>query len=685
MKPIRKTVLAMALLAVSAGATLPASAHQAGSDDLYEKLKIYDFQTRTPVQTLYNLIQKADKAQRADIEKHLIGVLDDPAATFAGKQEACRMLWIIGTAQSVPSLAKMLPDEKLSDPARYALERNVDPSAGKALRAALLATKGKTQLGILNSVGDRGDAEAVPALKTFGTSSEPHLAEAAITALGKIGTPTALAVLRSLPGERTSPLVGHAILRCAEHAAAAGKKLDAEKIYTGLASPKYPSVVRIEALRGLAVLAAPDAGTLAIVALKTNSDPRLQVAAARIAGNLPDPKVTAQLISLWPALPAEPQSVLLISLADRHEPTAAPLAQTATQSQDPDLRTTGIQALSRIGGAKSVTTLIDLALHGQGGDRNSAREGLASVSGAEADKAISQAVKEGTPEVRALLLGVLADRPGAGTIAILSEAATGSDPKLANEAVRALGRVGTFNETPMLIKILTTTKNGQVRDSARDAIASIGRQGNNSDKSAAAVLAAFPTASNSGKTGLLPLLAEIGGDRSLTALTEALGSTDPEMKQAALGALADTWADPSALPVLLKVSKGDEDKSVRVQALRGYLRIIGQDERMPAGQKVERLADGIAAAVRPEEKKQALSFLRDCRVPQAMELAGKLLDTPELFAEASDTVLYLAAPQRKNNRNQAAVKGKATDAALTKVIELTKDDNQRALAQKLKA
>ena len=55
-----------------------------------------------------------------------------------------------------------------------------------------------------------------------------------------------------------------------------------------------------------------------------------------------------------------------------------------------------------------------------------------------------------------------------------------------------------------------------------------------------------------------------------------------------------------------------------------------------------------------------------------------------MFGDAATVILYLAGPQRKNNRDLGAVKGDATTAALDKIIQATKDDAQRAEAQKLK-
>ena len=105
---------------------------------------------------------------------------------------------------------------------------------------------------------------------------------------------------------------------------------------------------------------------------------------------------------------------------------------------------------------------------------------------------------------------------------------------------------------------------------------------------------------------------------------------------------------------------------------------------MPVEDKVGRMSQAIALAERPEEKRQALSVLRDCRTVSAMKQASRLLDDPALFAEAADTVLYLAAPQKKGNQDEPAVKGPSTTAALDKIARLTKDDNQRTQAQKLR-
>jgi HEAT repeat protein len=683
MKPTYRLATALMLTALVAGAPFSASAGgRRTQDNAFEKLKTYDFQTYAPVDAIRKMILDAgdDKAKTADIEQHLVGVLEDANATFAGKQEACRLLWMIGTGRSVPALSRMLADPKQADIARYALERNQDPSAARALRAALKSTKGTVLVGVINSEGDRADVEAVATLKTFSTDSDPLVSEAAITALGKIGTPSALTALRALPASNLSAT--RATLRVASRMAATGKTADAAKIYDGLTGEGKPAVVRGEALRGLSTLQSARTTPVALTFLKS-ADPYLEEVGARTLGAMPDAQTTRTVVGLFSTLPAAPQAVLLTAWGERKETSAVPVAESALQNADPNVRGAAIVALSRIGGGKAVPVLINIARKGEGEDRRIARESLASMPGADAEQAILQTALKGAPADRALVMGILAERPSPAVTAALLDAVNGSDSGVAVEAARALGRIGQMKEHAALLKVVVTTRDVDTRDAARDAVVNIATRLGDRDQATTPVLAALPGTAGASKAALLAILAGTGGDRALEELTSAANSQDPEVKQAAVSLLAESWSDSRPLPTLQYVAKTSADKSLRVEAARGYLRLVGQDDRMPADQKVTKIAQILPLAERPEEKRQALTILRDCRVSTAMEQAASLLDNPAVASDAADTVLYLAAEQKKGNRNLPAVKGAASTAALNKILQ-TGQDSQKELAQKIK-
>ena len=178
-------------------------------------------------------------------------------------------------------------------------------------------------------------------------------------------------------------------------------------------------------------------------------------------------------------------------------------------------------------------------------------------------------------------------------------------------------------------------------------------------------------------------LTEVGGNQALEVIAQATTASDEVVRSAAITSLANAWADTSALPVLLQVAKGAKGKSDRVVALRGFLRLVQSDERAAAELRLTRVTEAMAAAERPEEKRQALSVLREVRLPGAVALAAKALDTPELATDAADTIFYLAAPQKKDQTNFPAVQGPELQAALEKVIRTVQDEGIRAMARKL--
>ena len=104
-------------------------------------------------------------------EAKLLAVLKS-GASQEEKSAACRQLARIATKQSVPTLASLLGDEKLSHMARYAMETIPDPSVDEALRDALATVKGRPLLGVIGSLGVRRDAKAVEAIARLLTAAD---------------------------------------------------------------------------------------------------------------------------------------------------------------------------------------------------------------------------------------------------------------------------------------------------------------------------------------------------------------------------------------------------------------------------------------------------------------------------------------------------------------------------------
>jgi HEAT repeat protein len=193
-----------------------------------------------------------DAAARKALEKQLLDVLKGGAPRGA-QDYILRTLRTIGSPDCVPVLAPLLTDKDLSHMARYALERNSAPQAAAALRAALPKTTGALKVGIIGSLGARGDTASVPALAALLTDSDQAVAAAAALALGSIGTAEAGAALAKAvtkAPEAIKPAVTDACLVCAEKLLAEGKRADAAALYKAVDTEGQPRHVRLAAARG---------------------------------------------------------------------------------------------------------------------------------------------------------------------------------------------------------------------------------------------------------------------------------------------------------------------------------------------------------------------------------------------------------------------------------------------------
>ncbi len=188
----------------------------------------------------------------AEIE--LAAVLES-SAPFACKQFVCQKLWIIGTVASVPVLRDMLAsaDPHIAEAACYALSQHRSPAVGQAVAEGLRAAKGNGLIGIINLAGARRDPECADRLAELALSENAPTADAAIGALGKIASTSAVAALTRLHTGARSTVAADALLQAGQELAARGKRAEAHAIYERLASGSgSPAVHRgaLMAMRG---------------------------------------------------------------------------------------------------------------------------------------------------------------------------------------------------------------------------------------------------------------------------------------------------------------------------------------------------------------------------------------------------------------------------------------------------
>src|SRR5207249_2692394 len=143
----------------------PPAPSAAAMEPMLSKIASYQYgQSREALAQLSLFVEGAmgSPALLKAIEARLLQFLQSDA-TGAAKQAAFKELSRIATDASVPVLSGMLMRAETSEMARYALARIPGPAVDDALRRALDQASGITKIGIINSLGQRRDAKAVPA------------------------------------------------------------------------------------------------------------------------------------------------------------------------------------------------------------------------------------------------------------------------------------------------------------------------------------------------------------------------------------------------------------------------------------------------------------------------------------------------------------------------------------------
>ncbi|MHB1035925.1 MAG: HEAT repeat domain-containing protein [Pirellulales bacterium] len=599
-------------------------------------------------------------------EAKLLAVLRS-GATLEEKSAACRQLARVGTKESVPTLAALLGDEKLSHMARYALEPIRDPSVDDALRDALGKVQGRKQLGVIGSLGARRDAKAVEPLAALLKGTDADAAQAAARALGNIGTAAAAKGLEeALPGASGANLLAvcEGLLRCAEALRAEGQAVKSQAIYDRLRGlTEAPAQVRAAGLRGAIVVRGKEGAPLVAEAIR-GADKALAAAAVRAAMEVPGPEVADALVAELSKASAERRGLLILTLADRGEPRVLPVVLKAMQSDDAQLRILALRALKRVGDASCVPALLDMAVEGSAELSQAAMEVIESLPAKAVDEPLATRLAKAEGKTRLALMELAKRRHCAAAAPALWLAADDNDPAVRAAALAGLGAVIEAADLPKLIARLATTKDDQEAAALDKALGEACLRAPDREAVAAKIAAGLPDAGGPLKGKLLETLNSVGGTKALETVTAAARSSDPELRDAAFRVLGQ-WKSADAAPVLLDLHAAVSDERLKIRAVRGYIRIARQFD-MPADRRAAMCRKALEIAQQNEDKRLVLEVL--LRYPSE-ETRAIALEASKIPALKDEALLVLVGMASGKGASRAEL-GKALAQAGHKPVKL---------------
>ena len=639
----------LALLAFCAFAPAAFAGVEQTVNDLLPRLaaaKVEDrYGAQMDLQSLaLNAARPGAEAERAELATILAAKASDPAVPQPARVWVVRQIEYIGGAESVAALTTLLngQDAELRECARRALEKNAAPAATESLRAAL-KRGGETvwRIGLIQSLGERGDTESVSLIAPG--LSQPETAFAAAAALGKIASEQAV---KELWGafDKNTVAAANALEAAANRLVAKGESERAAAIYARLYAVPGNAPLRAAALIGLAK-ANPGGAEKLIAEGLSDPDYRLQSAAITAAQGVYAKGTSGVLATLLPGLKPGPKVFVLRAL------DASAEKEVIAAAGDPQemVQLAALERLGQIGSAASVPVLFQAATTGSAGAQKVAAAALARIPDPGAGAAIVKLAGQGDAKSRALAINALAGRNDQTALPALLTYAGESDSEVSAAACAALARLGTDNELEGLIRLVLAGKTPGA-PAALQAVASRAQ-----DKSAAAqkIITLTQTAAPQQMASLFEILALLGGNEALAALSSAAGGSNEEVKDAAIRALAN-WPDFTATTALLVIASDLHAQRVhRVLAVQAIARLVKSSDKEPADARLKAALAAMHLATRDEEKKLLLSALASVPDRKAGEVIKPFLSVPKYQTEAALAAVTLAEGLRKMDKPAA--------------------------------
>lgn len=610
-----------------------------------------------------------DAKRRNIVEQRLLRTLGS-ATTRDAKSFLCRQLRTIGTSRCVPQLEKLLTDPELSHMARYALGRIEDPAAAAVLRRALGKTSGKLQVGIINTLANRRYRRALPDFVKLLGSSDSGVVEASARALGRIGGTEAVKVLEAVRAEASKTLrqrIDNALLNCAEQFLADRRTNEATRIYAKFYSPEQPMHLRLAGLRGFVIVQGPEAVPAIMQAIK-DPDPNLRKGAIGFMTMVKGQAATKAFAALLPSLAPEAQELVLRALGARGDSAVAQAVSAATKSRHEAVRVAALEALGDVGDASVVPLLSQAAAAGGDKEKKVARASLVRLRADDVDVTLMRFIGSGDAKARVEVIRALTGRGVTQAIGDLLKAARDEDETVRREAIRAVGALASESELGALVALAVKPKDAKDRSAIEQAIGVVFKRVEDKNSQAGPVLAALARAPTGAKPTLLRLLGRPATPKALEAVRAALKDANAEVRDAAVRTLSK-WPDAAPAENLLVLARTSTNRTHKVLALQGYIRMAGMSKD-PTAMYIR----AMELAERPDDKKLVLGGLGSATSAEALALVERYLNDERLQTEAASAAVQIANRLRQNDPTRARV-------ALRNVVALVKDSRIRQRAQ----
>lgn len=300
-------------------------------------------------------------AERMAVEKTLIAHFQKSQSETT-KQLILRLMEVVGSAQSVPMLQKLLEDRAWREMARATLQQIPGLEATLALERAFTRSKEiPWKAALLEAIGTRAQPRSAPLVAQSLRSPNPQLRAVAIAVSAGFDEPAIQKSLQQLAqrgSQREREQAQHTLLRLAERLQRQGKAATATALFQWLYTNGADPLVRSGALTGLARSRTAQSAALLVQALE-HPNPQIATTAATLLREARGRDIAQNLLKQLSVGRGEKQ-IRLIELLGYQRDSAAlvvPALVKLFDQSEPDVQVAIIDALARLAHPEAASVL----------------------------------------------------------------------------------------------------------------------------------------------------------------------------------------------------------------------------------------------------------------------------------------------------------------------------------------
>lgn len=621
-------------------------------------------------------VSHGNPARREELENRLAEILQG-TATRAAKDYALTRLAEFGSPRCVPAVAKLLDDPELAAPARAALESIPGGESCEALLSALPRLAAPARIGVIHSLGRRGDVAAATALEPLLGDRDAAVACAALVALARIDSPQALQAVQAYvaraDGTTDRLTAAEACLLIAKRLARQGRLTEAADLLHTLESWELESA-RVAIFLALLDVE-PGARHRRLLSALDGQHDYLRNCAVQWIRHTLNKQEKELLADEFRRISPRGQAALFAALQGSRHAAMRSAALAALAGDDATLRQRAIAALATAGQAADVELLAHLAAEGPMEEREWAAESLRCLSAEGVDAELIRKLDSASPSTCVALIQSLAVRGSPQAVDPLLKRAASEHAAVRFAAYRALETLADDKALEALLDLLPQTAPGAEREAAGRAVWRSAQAIAPPERRSDPLLARLQGAAPATRAAILPVLGRLGGQQALDAIHRALQDPDRGVRDAAVLALSD-WPDPSVADELLEWARATDQPSQRIRALRGFARLAAREGQAEPQRTYVRLREAFQLARRDEERRLILERLTAARVPDSLALVIEHLDDEQLSSTAIESAVALAEAMKDSYPAQAR-------AALERVQKAPVDEDLQLHIAKL--